>query len=687
MAKKVRRIKEEILGVVSVLVSIYLSLSLYSYSKWDPSLFTFTNVYAKNYGGIAGAYIADFLITLIGLSSFAFPVFLLAYGIRRIMGKKGQKTYLLGAILFIFSSSLMTSLFLSTFHISTDINPGGLTGLYISDFLKKYLSLLGAYIFSLSVFLSSLILLSPVPLTSIALKRKQGKTSIKRKEPERAVLEEDILIREPEKVEVEPVLTEPKPPIRTPSFQKSVTRAGYELPTIDFLTLYDSSSIRPPREELLSNSSLLENKIGDFDVEGKITHVHPGPVVTMYEFEPAPGVKINRVVSLSDDIALSLKAEGVRVSPIPGKATIGIEVPNKQREIVSLREIISSDNFKKSHSKLTLALGKDIFGNPIVADLSKMPHLLVAGATGAGKSVSINSMVMSILYKASPQEVKMLMIDPKLLELSMYENIPHLISPVITNPKDASEALRKMVFEMERRYRFLAEKNARNIESFNRQVPEEEQIPYIVIFIDELSDLMFASANEVEDSIARLAQMARAAGIHLIVATQRPSVDVITGVIKANFPARISFHVFSKIDSRTILDSQGAEQLLGKGDMLLMLPGSKIMRVHGTLITEDEIKSVTDFINTQGPPDYSLFENIPAAFHSIDESSDEKDEMYYKALEFAESVGEISISSLQRRFKIGYNRAARIMEMLEDEGLVGPPKGAGKPRDFKRRHR
>jgi S-DNA-T family DNA segregation ATPase FtsK/SpoIIIE len=294
---------------------------------------------------------------------------------------------------------------------------------------------------------------------------------------------------------------------------------------------------------------------------------------------------------------------------------------------------------------------------------------------------------MSILYKATPSEVKMLMIDPKLLELSMYEDIPHLISPVITNPKKAAEALRKMVFEMERRYRLLAEKGSRNIDSFNLQAPEEERLPYIVVFIDELADLMFASSNEVEDSITRLAQMARAAGIHLIIATQRPSVDVITGLIKANFPARISFQVFSKIDSRTILDTQGAEQLLGKGDMLLMLPGSRIIRVHGAFVTEEEITSVTAFIKEQGRPDFSIFEEIPVEAPPAEEDDGaEKDEMFDKAVEFADAAGEVSISSLQRRFKIGYNRAARIMEIMEEEGMVGPPKGAGKPRDFIRRH-
>ncbi|MDH4232696.1 MAG: DNA translocase FtsK, partial [Nitrospirota bacterium] len=530
------------------------------------------------------------------------------------------------------------------------------------------------------------------PLTSFSLRRDKPQAGKEPKEPEKGIIEENILIKEPDVLKAEPVFVEPRvrtePPkkaVKAAPEQKAVTKGGYELPSVELLKTYDASAARPSKEELLSNSSQLESKLADFDVEGRITHVNPGPVVTMYEFEPAPGVKINKVVSLADDLALSLKSQSLRVSPIHGKNTIGIEVPNKLREIVSFREILSSDIFRKSQSKLTLALGKNIGGETIVADLTKMPHLLVAGSTGAGKSVSMNSMVMSILYKASPREVKMLMIDPKLLEFSIYEDIPHLVSPVITNPKQAAEALRKMVFEMERRYRLLAEKGARNIDSYNRNVSDDEQMPYIVVFIDELADLMFASSREVEDSITRLAQMARAAGIHLIIATQRPSVDVITGIIKANFPARISFQVFSKIDSRTILDSQGAEQLLGKGDMLMMLPGTKITRVHGAYVTEEEIHAVTGFIKSQGSPDYTFFETIPTEPPAADESNEDRDEMYYKALEFAESTGEVSISSLQRRFKIGYNRAARLMEIMEDDGLVGPPKGAGKPRDFLRR--
>lgn len=688
MAERIKRAKEEILGVVSILGSIYLALSLITHTKWDPSPFTFTTQPLRNYGGVIGAYISDSLITLIGISAFAIPVLIIAYGLKRLLGKERHKIHLIGALLFILSASILSSLITTTFDFKFDNNPGGITGYFISDLIKSLLSTPGAYIFSLAAFLSSIILLSPVSLISMALKkteRLEQKISV---EAERALpTEPEESVEEPAVILGDLPLIEPKLPIEPQRQVPSVRTDGYELPRIEFLTISDSTSMMPSKDELLTGSSLLEKKLADFDVDGKITQVHPGPVVTMYELEPAPGVKINRVVSLSDDLALALKAPGVRVSPIPGKATIGIEVPNRQRETVSLREIISSESFKKSHSKLTLALGKDIFGNPIVADLAKMPHLLVAGATGSGKSVSINSMVMSILYKASPKEVKMLMIDPKLLELSAYENIPHLISPVITNPKEAAEALRKMVFEMECRYTLLAEKGARNIESFNRIASDEERLPYIVIFIDELADLMFASANEVEDAIARLAQMARASGIHLILATQRPSVDVITGVIKANFPARISFQVTSKIDSRTILDSQGGEQLLGKGDMLLMLPGVRIMRVHGALVTENEIKSVTDFIRAQGNPDYSIFENIQTEEPTDDEPAEERDEMYQRAIEYAESIGEVSISSIQRRLKIGYNRAARIMELMEEDGLVGPPKGAGKPRDFLRRRR
>lgn len=681
MAERIKRIKEEVLGIVSILGGIYIGLSLVTHKKWDPSLFTFTNSPTKNYGGIVGAYISDALLTIIGISAFAIPLFIIVYGVKRLLRKEAHRIHLIGSLLFVLSSAMLLSLMSATFNLRAESNPGGITGLFISDFIRNLLSIPGAYIFSMAIFLSSIVLLSPVSLVSLVLRGKKKETD-EDKPSEEPLIEENI-------IQDESYLTgsmqQPMPLFRHEAV-KLGKRGDYTLPSLDLLNVYDSG-IRPSKDELLTSSSLLVQKLSDFDVDGKITQVQAGPIVTMYEFEPAPGVKINRVVSLSDDLALALKAPGVRVSTISGKSAIGIEVPNRLRDTVSLREIISSDSFKKNHSRLTLALGKDIFGIPVVADLTKMPHLLVAGATGSGKSVSINSMVMSILYKASPKEVKMLMIDPKLLELSAYEGIPHLISPVITNPKEAAEALCKMVFEMENRYRLLAQKSAKNIENYNKLVSEDEQLPDIVIFIDELADLMFASANEVEDAIARLAQMARASGIHLVLATQRPSVDVITGVIKANFPARISFQVTTRIDSRTILDAQGAEQLLGKGDMLFMLPGTKIIRIHGALITEDEIKAVTDFIRSQGVPDYSIFENIRMEEHVDNEPSAERDEMYHKAVEHAESVGEVSISSIQRRLKIGYNRAARIMELMEEDGLVGMPKGAGKPRDFLRRRR
>ncbi|HDH01503.1 MAG TPA: DNA translocase FtsK, partial [Nitrospirae bacterium] len=463
-------------------------------------------------------------------------------------------------------------------------------------------------------------------------------------------------------------------------------KAGaYVIPPLQLLSTYETVA-KPGKEELFERAHLLEEKLSDFRITGKITRVHPGPVVTMYEFEPSPGIKISKIVSLSDDLGRALGGLSIRIAPIPGKTPLGIEVPNKQMGIVPLKEIIDSGNFLKSQSRLTIALGKDIYGRPIVSDLSRMPHLLVAGTTGSGKSVSINSMIMSILFKSTPKEVKMLMIDPKLLELSTYDGIPHLVTPVVTNPKEATLALKKMVLEMERRYRLIAEQGARNLDNFNRQVPEEERLPYIIVIIDELADLMFTASKEVEDSIVRLAQMARASGIHLILATQRPSVDVITGIIKANFPTRIAFQVTTKVDSRTILDAQGAEQLIGKGDMLFMATGARLTRLHGAYVTEDEVRSVTSFIKAQGEPDFSMFDAIQLeTAERAEEGSTEGDELYQQVIDHAENMGEISISSIQRRFKIGYNRAARIMELLEEEGFVGPPKGAGKPRDFIRR--
>jgi DNA segregation ATPase FtsK/SpoIIIE, S-DNA-T family len=464
---------------------------------------------------------------------------------------------------------------------------------------------------------------------------------------------------------------------------------------------------RYDRDSLIMNSRILEKKLADFGVQGRVVTVHPGPVITMYEFEPAPGVKVNRITNLSDDLALALRALSIRIiAPIPGKSVVGIEVPNPDREVVYIRDLLESKNYRASASKLTLALGKDIFGNPVEADLSAMPHVLVAGATGTGKSVFLNSMLCSILCRATPDEVKLLLVDPKLLELSVYEGIPHLIADVVTNPKRAAAALQGIVQKMEERYQLMAALGVRNIAQFNRRVDEAlaageksfrlrpkpgesegkeapyQRIPYIVVVIDELADLMVVSARDVEESLQRLAQMARASGIHLVLATQRPSVDVLTGVIKANFPARISFQVSSKTDSRTILDQGGAEHLLGQGDMLFLPPGtSKLQRLHGSFVSEREVAKLVEYLRTQGAPrfDDDLI-RVREEGDALEERGEETDEHYDQAVQIVAETRNASISYIQRRLKVGYNRAARMIEQMEREGVVGPQVGV-RPRE------
>ncbi len=669
---------QEITGAIAILGSIYLAISLLTYDKWDRSFTTFSNRDISNYGGIVGSYISDAVFTLFGVSGYLIPLFILIYGIRRILNKERTLVHLLGFLLLLPSLSVFIQLISKSVLQSSEMH-GGISGYLLFNLFIVYFSTIGAYIINITFILVSLILISPVSIFSY-FNRSKNKEKLKEQTEKKADITEIAI----EKITESPIdnilLSDSK---AVSHLKSSAAKGDYLLPPLELLS-YSETGLSLTKEEINANIAGIEKKLTDFGVKGRIKQANPGPVVTMYEFEPAAGIKINRIVSLSDDLALALRAPSIRVYPIAGKAAIGIEVPNRRRATVYLREIMASDAFQKSNSFLALALGKDIFGNPVVTDLTKMPHLLVAGATGSGKSIFINSLILSILYKADPSDVKMLMVDPKLLELSAYSDIPHLIAPVITNPKEASTALQKMVFEMERRYRLLAERGARNIDNFNKNVEPSERLPYIVIFIDELADLMFTAPADVENAITRLAQMARASGIHLILATQRPSVDVITGLIKANFPARISFQLTTKIDSRTILDSQGAEQLLGMGDMLFMVPGAKIVRVHGAYVSEKEVAEITEFIRDQRNPDYSFFQNITLFDEKPAESDmdDERDEIYQKVIEFAGSAGEVSISGIQRRFKIGYNRAARIMELLEEDGLVGPPKGAGKPRDF-----
>ena len=672
-----RRVRE-IIGVAAILGSLFMGLSLTTYDRWDNALFTYSPAPAKNYGGPLGAYVADVVFSLIGLSGYILPVFLLIYGVRRIIGSERSHAHVIGLVILVPALSMLFTL-LSPVLASPVSSPGGVFGYLLSELSVSVVSKAGSYILAFALILAGVILLSPVSIFSFIVDRKRAPKKAERNvAPAR---ESEIVIAGETAFGTEDSGEADEG--ESPRSERPRRSGDYRFPPLDLLK--EALGVPgPTREELTNLAASLEKKLLDFGVNGKVKQAHPGPVVTMYEFEPAAGVKIHRIVSLSDDLALALRAPSIRIYPIPGKATIGIEVPNRNRATVSLREVISSDIYQKSASLLTLTLGKDIFGAPVVTDLGKMPHLLVAGATGSGKSISMNVMIMSILYKASPDDVKMLLIDPKLLELSAYADIPHLVSPVITSPKEASEALKKVVLEMERRYRVLAERGTRNIETFNRQVSLAERLPYIVVFIDELADLMFTAPSDVENAIARLAQMARASGIHLILATQRPSVDVITGLIKANFPARISFQVTSKIDSRTILDAQGAEQLLGMGDMLFMVPGVRTMRIHGAYVSESEVRDVTEFVKSQGSPDYTQFDSIVLVDEKDQglEVSSERDEGYQRVIEFGRSAGELSISSIQRRFKVGYNKAARYMELLEEDGLVGPPKGAGKPRDF-----
>jgi DNA segregation ATPase FtsK/SpoIIIE, S-DNA-T family len=488
----------------------------------------------------------------------------------------------------------------------------------------------------------------------------------------------------------------------------------YQIPSLSLLDSPSPLSLRVDEQVLRKSSQILEGKLADFGIQGKVVEVRPGPVITTYDIEPAPGVKVNRIVSLGDDLAMALRVPGVRIlAPVPGKAVVGIEVANPRREEVRLCELLESEAFSSSPSSLTLALGKDTAGHPVTADLGRMPHLLIAGATGSGKSVALNAMIMSILYKASPRDVRFLMIDMKMLELSAYESIPHLLVPVVTDPKKAVVVLKNLVDQMEERYRIMKQRAVRSIDGYNRVIerevgsrdtgiielniladeeseqeesdepPTPERLPNIVVIVDELADLMMTMGRHVEEPITRLAQKARAAGIHLILATQRPSVDVITGLIKANFPARISFQTTSRVDSRTILDQIGAERLLGGGDMLYMPAGTaRVQRLHGPLVTETEILRVANFIKNQGAPQYvlGLLEGPDDEENSGEGEDDLSDELYDQAVRLVAESRQASISWVQRRLRVGYNRAARMVERMEREGVVSPSEG-GRPRE------
>ena len=709
MAKKIKKLDgpsfaQEAIAVAGLFAAVFLLLCLISYSL--PILDAVSYTSSANWCGTVGHYIAWGLMTLIGISSFWFIILLVFFSVQFFSSTSDFERLpliFLGSFgILIASSSLLGIMYPAQGDFIVFFGryypAGGMIGSLLAHFLKTYLGTPGAVLLLLLLLIFSFMLtvrFSPYflgrKLLSVAYGRfsesyfHKGATKVQKEKTARDDFQEPKIMTVVPSVNEPVVLDEAEDEgEEDEDFQVTPVTAGeYRLPGIGLLDRVESSENEVDLEHYYEVSKKLEDKLRDFGISGKVEGISPGPVVTTYEFAPAPGIKITRIMSLADDLAMGLKAESVRiVGSIPGKAALGIEIPNPQRDIVYIRDIIASDTFKNSTSKLTLGLGKDVVGQPVVADLAKMPHLLIAGATGSGKSVGINSIICSILFKATPDEVRFLLIDPKRIELSGYEDIPHLLHPVVVDPKMANRALQWAVREMERRYMLLDEMRVKSFASYNQVA--EEKLPLIVIVVDELADLMMISSREVEDSIARLAQMARAAGMHLILATQRPSVDVLTGLIKANFPTRISFKVFSKVDSRTILDLSGAEHLLGDGDSLFMPPGkARMQRIHGTYISEKETERVIDFLKEQGTARYdeSVLEAVEednGDHNSVGE--DEYDEKYDEAVALVCETGQASISMVQRRLRVGYNRAARMIEIMEKEGIVGPGDGS-KPRE------
>ncbi|MGC9109062.1 MAG: DNA translocase FtsK 4TM domain-containing protein [Caldimicrobium sp.] len=666
--------------------SIFLTLSIYSFDPQDPGFGVTGAKEIKNYGGILGAYLSSFIYLIFGFSSLLIPPLLILSFILYLQ-KISLKKILFLFIAILFAFSLTFSLLFDLLQVKNQNLwgkfplEGGILGEF-SSVLLSYLGIPG--IFLLILFLLSLcffIIFEGFPLFKARIKNillsSDGKEDNKEEEisPSPKNKEDPLIKGETTPISLQASLPE-KNPLQEPP--KSPQKPPLQLPPpLELLNDPPPSSYKIKPEELKERALLLKAKLREFGIEGEVTGINPGPVITVFEFKPAPGIKLSKILSLVDDLALGLSAKSVRiVAPIPGKSVIGIEISNPQREWVYLKEIISQEVFKASESPLTFALGKDLSGKPVVADLRKMPHLLIAGSTGSGKSIFIHSIILSIIYKSTPREVRFLMIDPKRIELSVYDGIPYLLHPVVLEPKMATRALRWAVSEMERRYSLFEELSVRNLESYNEEF--EEKLPYIVIIIDELADLMVVSSKEVETLLTRLAQMARAAGIHLIVATQRPSVDVITGLIKVNFPARISFQVTSKVDSRTILDTQGAERLLGAGDMLFMPPGSShLQRIHAPFVSEKEVKRVVEYLKALGEPQYLADFDLLAEEEIKEDLSerDYEDELYQEALKIAYQYGKISVSMLQRKLRIGYNRAARLVEKMEEEGILGPSDG------------
>ncbi len=676
----IRRLTE-LFGLLIIISAFLILVSLITYSPNDPNFILNDSNEIKNLLGFRGSLVSDFLFQSVGLISYLIPFTLFFSGINIYVNKKQLILIdnLFFCILYIIFGSLFYSLFNNQSFFLTINGNGGFVGLFLKESFLNTILLRNISI----TYYSLILIISIFFLISINFRISKVLSLIK--------LSKHIVILRKKETITESDIQNSDNLISKDSIENSRVQDSFQfesktnqklrkfiLPDLKLLKLPKKNETIAKKNEDI-NEEFLEKVLMDFGVQGKIKKINYGPVVTLNEFEPAAGIKVSKIINLSEDIARNTSSESARISIIPGRNTIGIELPNLTRENVYLTEVIKDPEFKKKDIKLPIALGKSISGSPIIGDLSSMPHLLIAGTTGSGKSVCINTIILSLLYRHNPNQCKFILIDPKMLELSTYEGIPNLLCPVITEPKKAASVLGWVVKEMENRYKLMTKVGVRNIDGYNSK--HKTFMPYIIVIVDEMSDLMLVSGKDIENYIQKLSQMARAAGIHIIMATQRPSVDVITGTIKANFPTRISFQVSSKIDSRTILGEQGAEQLLGKGDMLYMSSANKITRIHAPFVTEEEIEKVNNFLRSQAEPDYvdEILEFSEKDDESLgDNEIDDRDELYKNALELVKNEGKASTSFLQRKLQIGYNRAARIIDMMEENGIVSKANHVGK---------
>ena len=673
----------EILGMAILVVGILLLVSLITFSPDDPNFIFPNTTKIENILGFHGSFTADIFFQSFGLIALLIPFSLIVSGVNIIINKKIFS--IIESIFYTILYSLLGSLFFSFFYptaFDLYINGnGGFVGKYLETTFLNSIININSQIFYYIITLSILILF----LITIQFKINSFYNVVKKifnflfsKKQKNYTNENEIINEFIPQDEIKSLIQEDLPFIKSEN-KNDNKKIKFKLPSIDLLKIPTQKDKEKLRDDDYIDSEFLEKILLDFGVSGEIKKVSHGPVVTLNEFEPAAGVKVSKIINLSEDIARNTSSESARIATIPGRSTIGIELPNSTRENVYLSEILSNNDFTKKDIRLPIALGKNISGVPVIGDLASMPHLLIAGTTGSGKSVCINTIILSLLYRHTPDKCKFILIDPKMLELSTYEGIPHLLCPVITEAKKAASVLGWVVKEMENRYKLMTKEGVRNIDSYNAK--HALAMPYIVVVVDEMSDLMLVAGKEIENYIQKLSQMARAAGIHIIMATQRPSVDVITGTIKANFPTRISFQVTSKIDSRTILGEQGAEQLLGKGDMLYMSSANRIVRIHAPFVADNEIEKVNNYLRSQAEPDY-----IDEILHFADEKqidenssgSSNKDELYQSALDIIRTEGKASTSFLQRKLQIGYNRAARIIDMMETDGIVSKANHVGK---------